>query len=132
MDDPTRPVGQQPYQHHTSARPSVDATRLWVGGLLAGVVAAGVAIVGLLIANGIFDVRVFVPGRGDALFTPSSWWYAGAAFISGVLATGLLHLLLVANAPAPFRFFSWILGLVIAISSPRSRRPRSTSRSGSP
>jgi hypothetical protein len=118
MDDPTRPVGGRPYQQpqHTPARPSIDATRLWVGGLLAGVVAAGVAILGLLIANGIFDVRVFVPGRGDALFTPSSWWYAAAAFISGVLATGLLHLLLVANAPAPFRFFSWILGLVIAIS----------------
>ena len=113
MDDPTQRLGQ-PYQR-TSARPSVDATRLWVGGLLAGVVAAGVAIVGLLIANGIFDVRVFVPGRDDALFTPSSWWYAGAAFISGVLATGLLHLLLVAQAPAPFRFFSWILGLAIAI-----------------
>ena len=113
MDDPTRRLGQ-PYQR-TSARPSVDATRLWVGGLLAGVVAAGVAIVGLLIANGIFDVRVFVPGRDDALFTPSSWWYAGAAFISGVLTTGLLHLLLGAQAPAPFRFFSWILGLAIAI-----------------
>lgn len=94
----------------------MDATRLWVGGLLAGVVAAGVAIVGLLIARGIFDINVFVPGRQDALFTPSSWWYAGAAFIGGVLATGLLHLLLVANAPAPFRFFSWILGLIIAIS----------------
>ena len=113
MDDPTRRLGQ-PYQR-TSARPSVDATRLWVGGLLAGVVAAGVAIVGLLIANGIFDVRVFVPGRDDALFTPISWWYSGTASISGVLATGLLHLLLVAQAPAPFRFFSWILGLAIAI-----------------
>jgi hypothetical protein len=115
MSDPTRSVGQS-YQRQSSARPSIDATRLWVGGLLAGVVAAGVAIVGLLIARGIFDIRVFVPGRDDALFTPSSWWYAGAAFIGGVLATGLLHLLLVANAPAPFRFFSWILGLVITIS----------------
>jgi hypothetical protein len=115
MNDPTRPIGQSYHPQHTPARPSIDATRLWVGGLLAGVVAAGVAIVGLLIARGIFDIRVFVPGRDDALFTPSSWWYAGAAFIGGVLATGLLHLLLVANAPAPFRFFSWILGLVIAI-----------------
>jgi Family of unknown function (DUF6069) len=115
MSDPTRPLGQ-PYRQTPAARPSVDATRLWVGGLLAGVVAAGVAIVGLLIARGIFDIRVFVPGRDDALFTPSSWWYAGAAFMGGVLATGLLHLLLVANAPAPFRFFSWIVGLVIAIS----------------
>lgn len=115
VNDPTRPIGQS-YGRAQAPRPSVDATRLWVGGLLAGVVAAGVAIVGLLIARGIFDINVFVPGRQDALFTPSSWWYAGAAFIGGVLATGLLHLLLVANAPAPFRFFSWILGLIIAIS----------------
>ena len=115
VSDPTRPIDQS-YGRANAPRPSVDATRLWVGGLLAGVVAAGVAIVGLLIARGIFDIKVFVPGRQDALFTPSSWWYAGAAFIGGVFATGLLHLLLVANAPAPFRFFSWILGLIIAIS----------------
>ena len=114
VSDPTRPIDQS-YGRANAPRPSVDATRLWVGGLLAGVVAAGVAIVGLLIARGIFDINVFVPGRQDALFTPSSWWYAGAAFIGGVFATGLLHLLLVANAPAPFRFFSWILGLIIAI-----------------
>jgi uncharacterized membrane protein len=117
VDDPTRrlgqPYGQAPAQPTTG--PQIDVTRLWVGGLLAGVVAAGVAIVGLLIARGIFDIRVFVPGRDNALFTPSSWWYAGAALMAGVLATGLLYLLLVARAPAPFAFFSWILGLAIAI-----------------
>ena len=114
MNDPTRPLGQ-PYGQSPARQPSIDTTRLWVGGLLAGVVAAGVAIVGLLIARGIFDIRVFVPGRDNALFNPTSLWYAGAAFMAGVLATGLLYLLLVAKAPAPFSFFFWILGLGIAI-----------------
>jgi uncharacterized protein DUF6069 len=117
MDDPTRPIGGT-YERgpaHSPDRPVVDGVRLWVGGLLAGVVAAGVAIVGLLIARGIFDIRVFVP-RGDrALFNPSSMWYSGAAFVAAVVATGLLYLLLVATAPAPFAFFSWIVGLATAI-----------------
>ena len=47
MNDPTRPIDQS-YGRANAPRPSVDATRLWVGGLLAGVVAAGVAIVGLM------------------------------------------------------------------------------------
>jgi hypothetical protein len=117
MDDPTRPIAG-PYEHGSSPapnRPVVDGVRLWVGGLLAGVVAAGVAIVGLLIARGIFDIRVFVPRGDHALVNPTSMWYAGAAFVAAVLATGLLYLLLVATAPAPFAFFSWIVGLATAI-----------------
>lgn len=117
MDEPTRPV-DRPYEHEPRRppdRPAVDAIRLWVGGLLSGVVAAGVAIVGLLVARGIFDIRVFVP-RGDrALFNPTSMWYAGAAFVAAILAAALLYLLLVATAPAPFAFFAWIVGLATAI-----------------
>lgn len=92
---------------------AVDARRLWSGGLLAGVVAAGVAVVGLLVVRGILDIPVLVSRDGD-LVSPSTWWYAGAAFLAAVVATGLLHLLLVA-APQPFRFFGWIYGLAVAI-----------------
>lgn len=105
----------EPYEHGNARRPVVDGVRLWVGGLLAGVVAAGVAIVGLLIVRGIFDIRVFVPRGERGLFTPTSMWYAGAAFVAAVLATALLYLLLVATVPAPFTFFSWIVGLATAI-----------------
>jgi hypothetical protein len=91
----------------------IDPGRLWTGGLMAGVVAAGVAIVGLLIARGIFDVRVLVQEDGQ-LVNANTWWYAAAAFLAAIVATGLLHLLLL-SAPQPYRFFGWIVGLAIAI-----------------
>ncbi|HET9655661.1 MAG TPA: DUF6069 family protein [Kineosporiaceae bacterium] len=92
----------------------IDAERLWTGGVMAGVVAAGVAVVGLLVARGIFDIAVLVRQHGE-LVAPSTWWYAGAAFFAALLATGLSHLLLAA-APQPHRFFGWIFGLAVTIS----------------
>jgi hypothetical protein len=92
----------------------IDAKKLWTGGIMAGIVAAGVAIVGLLIARGIFDLRIFVRGEGGGVVNASTWWYALVSFGAAILATGLLHLLLL-SAPGPFRFFGWIVGLAVAI-----------------
>jgi len=94
-------------------RRTVDARRLWVGGIMAGVVGAGVAIVGLLLARGIADIPVLVEQEGE-LVNPSTWWYALVALLAAVLATALLHVLLVA-APRPFTFYGWITGLAVAI-----------------
>ncbi len=91
----------------------MDVGRLWTGGLLAGVVAAGVAVVGLLVARGILDIPVLVD-RDGVLVDASTWWYASAAFLAAMVATGLLHGLLLL-APQPYRFFGWIVGLAIAI-----------------
>lgn len=91
----------------------IDAGRLWSGGVLAGVVAAGVAVVGLLIARGVLDIPVLVERKGH-LVNASMAWYALVAFGAAILATGLLHLLLLA-APQPYRFFGWIVGLATAI-----------------
>jgi hypothetical protein len=92
----------------------IDAQRLWIGGLMAGVVAAGVAIVGLLIVRGVFDIKVFVTGDGGKVVNASTWWYAVVSFVSALFATGLLHLLLI-SAPIPWRFFGCIIGLPVAI-----------------
>jgi Family of unknown function (DUF6069) len=94
----------------------VDAGRLWIGGVLAGVVAAGVAVVGLLIARGIFHVRVFTKSPSGDLVNASTWWYALLAFFVALVATALLHALLVA-APSPFSFFGWIMALAIVIAA---------------
>lgn len=91
----------------------VDVTRLWTGGLLAGVVAAGVAVVGLLVVRGILDVPVLIE-RDGGLVDASTWYYAAAAFLAAMAATALLHLLLL-QAPQPYRFFGWIVGLAITI-----------------
>jgi hypothetical protein len=58
---------------------------------------------------------VFVAVNERALFTPSSIWYAGAAFLAALVATGLLFLLLISTVLRPFSFFSWIVGLATAI-----------------
>lgn len=98
-----------------SDKRAVDGGRLWVGGAMAGVVGAGVAVVGLLIARGIFDIPVLVQREGE-LVNASTWWYASTAFVCALIATALLHVLLAA-APRPFTFYGWITGLAIAISA---------------
>ena len=99
----------------TPRRRVVDPGRLLAGGLMAGIVAAGVALVGLLIARGIADVPVLVERNGE-LIDADAWWYAGAAFAGAVVATGLLFVL-ITWAPQPFRFFGWIVGLVTALAA---------------
>ncbi|MBB4684275.1 DUF6069 family protein [Amycolatopsis jiangsuensis] len=95
-------------------RPGVDAGRLWAGGVATAVVAALVAIVGLLIARGIFDVPVLAP-KGDGIWgNASTTTYAVTAAAVALLATGLMHLLSVAT-PAPGQFFGWIMVLVTLI-----------------
>jgi hypothetical protein len=91
----------------------IDAQKLWIGGLMAGLVAAGVAIVGLLIVRGVFDIKVFTTNDGQVV-NASLWWYAVVSFVAALFATGLLHLLLI-SAPSPWRFFGWIVGLGVAI-----------------
>jgi Family of unknown function (DUF6069) len=98
----------------SGGRYQIDAQKLWIGGLMAGIVAAGVAIVGLLIVRGVFDIKVFVTGDSGEIVNASTWWYAVVSFFFALFATGLLHLLLI-SAPSPWRFFGWIVGLAVAI-----------------
>jgi hypothetical protein len=93
----------------------VDATRLWVGGVMAGVVGAGVVVVGFIVTRGILDVPVLVEREGK-LVNASVWWYALGAFAAALVATGLLHVLLL-GAPRPFTFYGWITGLAVVIAA---------------
>jgi hypothetical protein len=98
-------------------RPRVDAGRLWTGGLASAVVAALVAVVGVVIARGLFDVPVLAPTGegtlGDAS-TARLAVLAALAALAALLATGLMHLLLV-STPRPFRFFAWIVALLVVV-----------------
>lgn len=95
-------------------RPGVDAGRLWAGGVATAVVAALTAIVGLLIARGIFNVTVLEP-KGQGIWgNASTATYAIVAALVALLATGLMHLLSL-TVPSPGTFFSWIMVLLTAI-----------------
>jgi hypothetical protein len=95
-------------------RPRVDAARLWTGGLATALVAALVAVVGVPIARGLFDVPVLAPTGEGALGNANTARLAMLAAVAALLATGLMHLLLL-STPRPFRFFTWIISLLTLV-----------------
>jgi hypothetical protein len=98
---------------------TVDAGRLWTGGIATALVAALVAVVGVLICRGLLDVPVLAPTKEGTLGGASTFRLAVLAAVAALLATGLLHLLL-ASTPRPLRFFTWIVALatVAAVLAP--------------
>ena len=92
-------------------RRPLDAARLWTGGLATALVAALVAVVGVLIARGLFDIPVLAPAQEGALGDSTTARLAILAAAAALAATGLMHLLLL-STPRPFRFFTWIISLL--------------------
>jgi hypothetical protein len=96
--------------------PEVDAGRLWAGGLAVGLVAALIATAGVVIARGVFHVPVLAP-QGDGTWGDADTAkYASAAVLAALLATAVMHLLLL-FAPGSRRFFAWIMVLVTAVAA---------------
>jgi hypothetical protein len=105
----TRPI--VPDDGAPQTRPTVDARQLWAGGVATAVVAALVALVGVVVCRWLFDIPLLSPRSqgtyGDAHTTD----VVLLAAVAALLATGLLHLLLAAT-PRPLSFFTWIVGLI--------------------
>jgi uncharacterized protein YfaP (DUF2135 family) len=94
--------------------PRVDAGTLWAGGAAAGVVAALIVVVGILVCRGILDIAVLAP-KGEGVWGDADTvTYAVGAFLAALVATGVMHLLTLAT-PRPGTFFGWIMLLVTAI-----------------
>jgi hypothetical protein len=74
------------------------------------VVAALVAVVGVLIARGLFGVPVLAPTEDGALGNANTARLALVAAGAALVATGLMHLLLL-FIPRPWQFFTWIISL---------------------
>jgi Family of unknown function (DUF6069) len=94
----------------SGASRTVDAGRLWTGGAATAVVAALVALVGVLICRGLLDVPVLAPTDQGTLGDATTFRLAALAALAALLATGLLHLLLL-STPRPGQFFTWIVTL---------------------
>jgi uncharacterized protein DUF6069 len=90
-------------------RSRVDANRLWTGGVATAVVAALVAVVGVMIARGLFQVPVLAPTEDGTLGNANTARLALVAAGAALVATGLMHLLLF--IPRPWQFFTWIISL---------------------
>jgi hypothetical protein len=91
-------------------RVAINAPRLWGGGLATAVVAALVAVVGVLVCRDLLQVKLVEP---PLLPVSDSFAlnYAVTAFVAALAATGLAHLLSVVT-PRPRVFFGWIVALV--------------------
>jgi Family of unknown function (DUF6069) len=112
-------VTTSPYSQHgddddADQRISVNAGRLWTGGLATAVVAALVAVVGVLFARGLFDVPVLAPTEEGTLGDASTARLAGLAALAALAATGLMHLLLL-STPRPWSFFAWMVSLLTLV-----------------
>jgi hypothetical protein len=97
-------------------RPSVDAKRLWAGGVATALVAALIAVAGIVIARGIFDIPILAPEDQGVWGSADTGWYAAAAALAALIATGLAHLLIL-TTPRPMRFFSWTIGRVTLVAA---------------
>ena len=100
-----------PDGHDAAEKLQVNANRLWTGGVATAVVAALVAVVGVLIARGLLDVPVLAPTEEAVLGSANTARLALVAAGAALAATGLMHLLLL-FIPRPWQFFTWIMSLV--------------------
>jgi drug/metabolite transporter (DMT)-like permease len=94
----------------------VDTRSLWTGGLATALVAALVAVVGVLVARGLLGIPVLAPKRNGAFGDVTTIQLALLAAASALVATVLLHVLLLA-VPRPLIFFGWIVALATAAMS---------------
>jgi hypothetical protein len=92
----------------------VDARPLWSGGIATAVVAALIALVGILVARWLFNMSFLSPRREGAWGNASTAGYVFAAVGCALVATALMHLLLL-TTPYPRVFFTWIIGLATLV-----------------
>jgi hypothetical protein len=104
----------QAQQPPPSSRPIIDAGKLWSGGVATAVVAALIAVVGILVMRGVFDIFILAPKDEGAWEAASAVPYAAASAFGALVATGLMHVLLL-TTPQPTMFFGWIMFLVAVV-----------------
>ncbi|AEW98344.1 DUF6069 family protein [Streptantibioticus cattleyicolor] len=98
-------------RRESGRRPTVAAGRLWATGVATAAVAALAAVVVTLLVRGVFGVAVFAPRHAGAWGDATTGYLAAVSAGAALVATGLLHLLLVTTAE-PRRFFVCITSLV--------------------
>jgi Family of unknown function (DUF6069) len=99
----------------------VEPGPLWAGGVATAIVAALIALVGILVARWLFTIPILAPRRDGAWGDASTGAYVLAAAGAALVATALMHLLLL-TTPRPNVFFGWIIALatIIAVIFPFS------------
>ena len=99
----------------------IEAGPLWAGGVATAIVAALIALVGILVSRWLFTIPILAPRKDGAWGDVSTGMYALSAAGAALAATALMHLLLLAT-PRPQVFYAWIIALatVVAVVFPFS------------
>ena len=119
----TTPMPRSPEPPLESSGPGrwIEPGPLWAGGVATAIVAALIALVGILVARWVFTIPILAPRRDGAWGDASTGAYALSAAGAALVATALLHLLLL-TTPRPQVFFGWIIALatIVAVVFPFS------------
>jgi hypothetical protein len=94
-----------------SNRVRPDAGQFWAGATATAVVAALIALVGILICRWTLNIPILAPAGDGAWGNAHTAEYALVAAIIAIIAGGLLYLL-VLGTPQPLMCYDWIMGLV--------------------
>jgi hypothetical protein len=87
-----------------------DSAQFWAGAVATAVVAALIALVGILICRWTLNIPILAPAGDGAWGNAHTAEYALVAALIAIIAAGLLYLL-VLGTPQPGMFFNWIMGL---------------------
>ena len=96
--------------HGGNARIRPDPAQFLAGGVATAVVAALIALVGILVCRWTLGIPILAPAGDGAWGNAHTGEYVLGAALVAIVATALLYLLVLA-APSPRMFFSWIMGL---------------------
>ena len=97
-----------------SPRVRPDSGRFWAGAVATAIVAALIALVGILICRWTLNIPILAPAGDGAWGDAHTGEYVLVAALIALAAAGLLYLL-VLSTPNPGLFFRWIIGLVTLI-----------------
>jgi hypothetical protein len=93
-----------------SPRVRPDSGRFWAGAVATAVVAALIALVGILICRWTLGIPILAPVGAGAWGDARTGVYVFAAALVALVAAALLYLLM-HGTPQPGLFFTWIMGL---------------------
>jgi hypothetical protein len=87
-----------------------DPAQYWAGAVATAVVAALIALVGILISRWALNIPIMAPAGNGAWGNAHTAAYSLLSALVAIVAAGLLYLLML-GTPQPNTFFTWIMGL---------------------
>ena len=118
-----------PSERRSSSGRTVDARQLWSGGAATAVIAALIALAGILVCRWLLGIPVLAPRQDGAWGDASTAGYAAAA-AAALAATAIMHLLLLTTVIN--LALGAAIGSLINGTAARATRPRAATGSHQP